>query len=92
MPKNKQTEKGELIEALQKLQTSPGWKYISNILETWKNQVLSEILEKDDNDKQKGEFTAYGRILNLPTRLLKDLTDTEVNSDLSDFDAFEKND
>lgn len=54
------------IAGLQALKSNPAFTYLCEHIEHWKNQCLNIILEQKDSDAEKGEFKAYGRMLNAP--------------------------
>lgn len=56
----------ELLAAFYSLKSNKAWLHLTKNIEHWKNQCLSEILKEDDKStaKAKGEYTAYGRVLN----------------------------
>ena len=64
----------ELLSQLQAFKLHPTWLLCVKNIEQWKSQVLAEILKNKDCEKQKGEFEAYGRLLNLPDKIIQDLT------------------
>jgi hypothetical protein len=73
----------ELKAHMQSLKQHPGYLYLVKQIEAFKAQTLNEILNKDKTDKEKGEFTAYGRVLNLPDKIIQDLSTSanEINLD-----------
>lgn len=54
----------ELRMALLSLKSNKGYLHLVKNIEHWKNQCLEEILKEDNAVKSKGEFVAYGRVLN----------------------------
>lgn len=68
-----QTEKGELSASIQAIKQMPGWLYLVQIINNWKDQALTEVLATKESDKQKGEFEAYSRVLKLPDIIIQDL-------------------
>lgn len=80
-------EKRDEIRAnLQQLKSHPGYIYMVEYIKTWKEQVLGEILSKDKAPSEKGEFKAYGRVLNLPDHLIHILSSNV--EELPNLDAY----
>lgn len=64
----------EMLMQLKTLKANPAYRYICENIGHWKNQCLNEILKQDKADKQKGEFEAYGRVLNAPDFFIQQLS------------------
>ncbi len=64
----------ELLTAFYSLKSNKAWLHIVKNIEHWKNQCLNEILKEKETDKQKGEFSAYGRVINAPDFFIQILT------------------
>jgi len=78
--------KDELLMQLQAFKQNPTWLLCLQNLERWKEQTLAEMLNESNFDNVKelrAEFKAYGRLLNLPDKIIQDLTQgsTEPNLD-----------
>lgn len=77
----------EMIQALKALQLNKAYRYIVENIEHWKTQCLNELLKPGVNESAKGEFSAYGRVLNAPIFFIqmletnpgKDPTDNELD-------------
>jgi len=76
-------EKSQIKFNIQKLKQDPGYIYLMSFVNKWKEQCLLEILKPGDSAGQKGEFTAYGRVINLPDYILRTMEDQseEINFD-----------
>ena len=49
---------------LLKLKTDPGFQYLIEQVTKWRGQCLNELLKDGDHPMEKGEFKAYGRLIN----------------------------
>lgn len=46
------------------LKSDPGYKYLIEQVTKWRGQCLNELLQDGDHPMAKGEFKAYGRLIN----------------------------
>lgn len=61
---NQKNLNNELKLKLRNLKTDAGYKYIMQQVGHWRNQCLNEILQPGEHQEAKGEFKAYGRLIN----------------------------
>lgn len=82
MPKSKKQdiegmEADELLTQLLIFRQSVGWRYFEKQVKAFREQTMLELTTSTDPAKDailKGEFTAYGRCLNLINKAIEDLT------------------
>lgn len=46
------------------LKSDPGFRYFIEQITKWRGQCLNELLKDGDHPMEKGEFKAYGRVIN----------------------------
>ncbi len=64
----------DLRAGLLRLKADPAFKFLVEQWNHWKNQCLNEVLKPGDNEAAKGEYSAYGRVLNSPDFFIQQLS------------------